>query len=57
MFVSDNMYKRKNFNHSSVQMPNSHDFENKNNIIFFLTESEVEERYFLMQANIVKDSF
>ncbi len=39
------MHKRKNFNHSSVQMPNPHDFENKNNVIFF------------MQANIVKDSF
>ncbi len=46
MFVSDNMHKRKNFNRSSVQMPNPHDFENKNNVIFFLTESEVEENSF-----------
>ncbi len=46
MFVSDNMHKRKNLNRSCVQMPNSHDFENKNNVIFFLTESEVEEKYF-----------
>ncbi len=38
-------------------MPNSHDFENKNNVIFSSQNLKSKKSIFLMQANIVKDSF